>query len=691
VRVERSCPPEMLTESMREAVECAVIRASRQATADTPGSPCPNILPVMTSLETKAVVTAPAAILASLRTRRLSLRTTVLPLAATAFFVAGGVCWLLPLFGGRAASRADANTIWFVGLVLTGLPVIARELSEVVHGHLATDLIATLAICGAVGLNEPLAGLVIVVMQTGGEALEKYAEGRASAAVRELEAAAPRIAHRMHNDRAEDIPADLVAIGDVLVIRPGELVPCDAIVISGHSALDVSRLTGEPMPVDVSRGSAIQSGSGNGEGELTVRATAIARESQYNQIVELVRSAEASKAPFQRVAERYAIWFTPITLIVSAGAWLLSGDPKRALAVLVVATPCPLILATPIGIIGGINRAARARVIVRNGGALEQIGTTTAVVVDKTGTLTIGRPAVASVLTHGMWSEHELLRLAGAVEQGSAHLLARTLVEAAQAAAAKAGASLPRATRIRESPGRGVTGLVDGHEVTVGARTFISEKHPGADADMSALESRFVDGAGLRAFVSIDGAVAGVIEYADRIRDDARTVVQDLHALGIQRILLLSGDHETNVRQIASELGITDARADLRPQDKAAVIRQLQDEGERVLMIGDGINDAPAMSAATVGVALSAHGGGITAEAAGIVVLADELSRVPQAIRISRRTMRIVRRSLSIGLGLSGAAMVLAATGLIAAPAGALLQEVIDIIAILNALQAARA
>ncbi|MGE5728844.1 MAG: heavy metal translocating P-type ATPase [Gemmatimonas sp.] len=619
------------------------------------------------------------------------MRTTALPLAATAFFAAGGVCWLLPLFGGRATYRADANTIWFVGLLLTGLPVIARELSEVVHGHLATDLIATLAISGAVGLNEPLAGLVIVVMQTGGEALEKYAEGRASAAVRELEAAAPRIAHRMREDGAEDIPAELVAIGDVLVIRPGELVPCDAIVLSGHSALDVSRLTGEPMPLDVSRGSSIQSGSGNGEGELTVRATAIARESQYNQIVELVRSAEASKAPFQRVAERYAIWFTPITLIVSAGAWLLSGDPKRALAVLVVATPCPLILATPIGIIGGINRAARSRVIVRNGGALEQIGTTTAVVVDKTGTLTIGRPAVASVVTSGTRSELEVLRLAGAIEQGSAHLLARTLVEAAQTAAAQAGSSLPRATRIRESHGRGVSGLVDGHEVAVGARSFISERTPGAAGEMAALESRFVDGAGLRAFVSVDGVVAGVVEYADRIRDDARTVMRDLRALGIRRILLLSGDHEANVRQVASELGITDARADLRPQDKAAVIRRLQDEGERVLMIGDGINDAPAMSAATVGVSLSAHGGGITAEAAGIVVLADELSRVPEAIRISRRTMRIVRRSLSIGLGLSGAAMVLAATGLIAAPVGALLQEVIDIIAILNALQAARA
>ena len=636
-------------------------------------------------------MTAPITLLSSFQARHLRVRMVALPLAALAFLLVGGGYWLASHFGERTDSRNTANSIWFVGLLLTGFPVIARELRQLFRGHFATDLIATLAIGGSVGLNEPLAGLVIVLMQTGGEALEHYAEGRASLAVRELEAAAPRIAHRVRNGLTEDIPADLVQIGDVLVVRPGELVPCDATVISGHSALDVSRLTGEPMPLDASAGSSLQSGSGNGEGELTVRATAIAKESQYNQIVELVRSAEASKAPFQRVAERYAIWFTPATLIVSGAAWLLSGDPTRALAVLVVATPCPLILATPIGIIGGINRAARAKVIVRNGGALEKIGTTTMVVVDKTGTLTVGRPEVERVLAHGQWSELELLRLAGAVEHGSAHLLARTLVEAAQSALTKAGIGLPQASHIRESPGRGVTGIVEGHEVRVGAQSFIAEQHPGTARDMAALQEQFTSPAGLRAFVSVDGEIAGVVEYADHLRHDARSVVRELTALGIRRIVLLSGDHEINVREIAKELGIVDARADLRPQDKAAIIRQLESEGERVLMIGDGINDAPAMSAATAGISLSAHGGGITAEAAGIVVLADELSLVPVAIRIGRRTMRIVRQSLTIGLGLSGAAMVFAAAGLISAPAGALIQEAIDVISILNALRAARA
>jgi heavy metal translocating P-type ATPase len=626
----------------------------------------------------------------TVETRRVWTRANVLPLAAGAFLLAGAACWLWARLGNRPHAGAIRDGVWYAGLLLTGVPVVVRTLMQAARGHLATDLVAALAVGGSVALGEPLAGLVIVLMQTGGEALERYAEGRASAAVRELEAAAPRIAHRMHDDAIEDIPAEQVRIGDVFIVRPGELVPCDGLVLEGQSAVDVSRLTGEPLPLEVSAGSELQSGTGNGEGQLTVRATAIARESQYYRIVELVRSAEESKAPFQRLADRYAIWFTPATLLVCAVAWMWSGDPRRALAVLVVATPCPLILATPIAIIGGINRAARRQVIVRNGGALEQIGTTTVVVLDKTGTLTIGRPAVARVLTRGKWTERELLRLAGGVEQGSGHLLARTLVEAAQLAAREIGGVLPRASDIAEAPGAGVTGHVEGHEVVVGARTLISDRYPKSSDDLRTLDACFDQDAGLRAFVAIDGEVAGAVEYADHLRDDARAVLRELEALGYRRILLLSGDHEANVRKIADEAGIVDARADLRPQDKAAIIRQLEAEGERVLMIGDGTNDAPAMSTATVGVSLAAHGGGITAEAAGIVVLADELSRVPEAIRISRRTIKVARQSLALGLGLSGVAMLFALLGFIPPPVGALLQELIDVAAILNALRAAR-
>ncbi len=621
--------------------------------------------------------------------RRITARAYVLPAAAASFLLAGAVCWLL----GRLGMLDDAATlrerIWYTGLLLTGAPVIWKTLREAARGHFATDLVAMLAVMGAVALDEPLAGLVIVLMQSGGEALERYAEGRASAAVRELEAAAPRRAHRIRGTVVEDLAADAVAIGDLLLVRPGELVPCDCTVVEGHSAIDVSRLTGEPMPLEAGPGTALASGSGNGESPLTVRALAEAKESQYARIVELVRSAQASKAPLQRLADRYAVWFTPLTLVVCAIAWWWSGDPRRALAVLVVATPCPLILATPIAIIGGINRAARRQVIVRHGGALEQIGSTTVAVFDKTGTLTIGHPEVARVVVMGPWSESALLRLAGAVEQGSGHLLARTLVAAALHDAG--GTALPGASRVTDAPGRGVTGIVEGREVTVGARSLISERYPTAAAGLALLDERFASGTGLRAYVAIDGVAAGVVEYADRARHDARAVMDELRELGIRQLVLLSGDHPANVRALAELVGITDARADLLPSDKADIVRALERAGERVLMVGDGTNDAPAMSSATVGVALSAHGGGITAEAADIVLLADELSRVPEAIRISRRTMRIARQSLGLGLGLSATAMLFALFGAIEPPAGALLQELIDVAAILNALRSGSA
>jgi heavy metal translocating P-type ATPase len=622
--------------------------------------------------------------------RRLWTWANSLFIAATAFLVAGAACWLWSRVTPRSQLAPLSDGIWYVGLLLTGAPIVLRTLRQATRGQLATDLVAMLAIGGSLALREPLAGLVIVIMQTGGEALERYAEGRASAAVRELEAAAPRIAHRVRGEAIEDIPVDLVDIGDLLIIRPGELVPCDATVIEGHSAVDVSRLTGEPLPLDVRRQSRIQSGSGNGEGQLTARATAVARESQYNRIVELVRSAEASKAPFQRLANKYAIWFTPATVLVCAIAWLWSGDPRRALAVLVVATPCPLILATPIAIIGGINSAARRQVMVRNGSALEALSTITTVVIDKTGTLTIGRPAVRRVVALGPWTERELLRLAGGVEQGSGHLLARTLVEAAQSALLESGDALPRPSGIAESPGRGVTGLIDGHEVAVGARAFVRQRYPTSLENLRSLDASFAEDTGLRAYIAVDGEVVGAVEYADRLRTDARSVLRALTALGIKRIILLSGDHDSNVRRVADEVGVEDARADMHPEDKAAIVRQLEAEGERVLMIGDGTNDAPAMSTATVGVSLAAHGGGITAEAAGIVVLADELSRIPESIRISRRTMHIVRQSLALGLGLSGVAMLVALLGFIPPAPGALLQELIDVVAILNALRAAR-
>jgi heavy metal translocating P-type ATPase len=426
-------------------------------------------------------------------------------------------------------------------------------------------------------------------------------------------------------------------------------------------------------------GTHLLSGSANGEGPLVLRATALAQESQYARIVEMVRAAQASKAPIQRLADRYAIWFTPVTLAACALAWLASGDPSRILAVLVVATPCPLILAAPVAIIGGINRAAREQIILRHGTALEQLSRVTAAIFDKTGTLTIGHPRVRAVHPAATLAPDEILRLAAAVEHGSSHLLARMVVEAAT----DAGLDVPEATEVVEAPGRGVAGVVERLHVVVGAHTFVAEHAPDLQR---VVDDRQV----LQAYVAVNGAFVGTIEYADRLRPHLDRFIADLRQLGIQRTLLLSGDRDGNTRAVARALGITEARGDLLPPDKVLAVRALEADGEKVLMVGDGTNDAPALSAASVGVALASHGGGITAEAADAVVLADDVTKVATAIRISRRTMRVARESIWAGLGLSAAAMVIAAFGYIAPPVGALIQEGIDVAVILNALRASR-
>ncbi len=564
--------------------------------------------------------------------------------------------------------------------MLTGAPVVWRTARGMLAARFAADLVAALAILTALLLRDPLPGLIVVLMQTGGEALERYAQGRASDAVRELEAAAPRLAHRLGAAGVEDVPAEAVAVGERLLVRPGELIPCDALVLEGHSHVDASRLTGEPVPMSTSAGARLMSGSHNLEGPLTVQALALARESQYARIVELVRTAQASKGPLQRVADRYATWFTPLTLVVCAAAWLLSGDAIRVLAVLVVATPCPLILATPVAVVGGINRAARRQIVFRHGTALEQVGGVTVAVFDKTGTLTIGRPRVGNVIPVPPWDAREVLRLAGAVEHGSGHLLARTVVEAAEAESRP----LAHARNVVESAGQGVSGEVGGRTVAVGSWSYVTDRHPAARVDFIGVG----DGGGLRAYVAVEGRGAGIVEFADQTRPGLVDFFRRLRALGVRRTLLLSGDAQRNADAVARAVGIDEALGDLLPEEKVAAVRGLMKRGERVLMVGDGTNDAPALSSATVGIALASGGGGITAEAADAVILADDPTRIAEAITISRRTMRIARQSIWVGLGLSAVAMAFAAAGAIPPTIGALLQEVIDVATILNALRA---
>ena len=604
-------------------------------------------------------------------------RRALLPLSALVLIGIGAVL-------RYTVSPGLATEVWMIGLIVTGAPVVWGTLRAAGRGRFATDVVATLSIVGAVLLGQPFAGLVIVLMQTGGEALERFAEGRASAAVRELEAAAPRVAHRIVGGHVDDVPVSVVEVGDELLVRPGDLVPCDGVVTEGESEIDTSSLTGEAEPVPAQSGTTIMSGTLNGFGALRMRTTARAAESQYERIVDLVRTAQASKAPLQRLADRYAVWFTPITLAVCGLAVLATHDWTRALAILVVATPCPLILATPVAIIGGINRAAKRHIIVRNGGALERLGTAHVAVFDKTGTLTIGKPRLQSVRAARGFARDEVLRLAAAVEEHSSHLLGRVIVEGARAA----GLTIPPATESLESPGQGVAADVEGHTVRVGARAFVLPHCEHGVLDAAALEQ---SDSTLRAYVEIDGCLAAVIEYADEVRHELPEVLAALRADGISRIVLLSGDHAPIARALAQRVGIEETYGDLLPSDKAGFIERLRAEGGTVLMVGDGINDAPALTAADVGIALAAHGGGITAEAADVIILVDSLTPVPEVIEIGARTIRIARQSIWVGLGLSGLAMVVAAFGGLPPAVGAALQEVIDVAVILNALRSSAA
>jgi heavy metal translocating P-type ATPase len=560
--------------------------------------------------------------------------------------------------------------------------VVWRTLVAARRGNFATDVVASLSIVTAAIIGQPFAGLVIVLMQTGGEALERFAERRASAAVRELEKAAPRTAHLISGTRGlVDVPVGELNVGDVFLVRPGEMVPCDGMILSGISEIDASQLTGEAIPVLAHEGVRLMSGSLNAHGVLSVRATARAAESQYSKIVELVREAQASKSPLQRLADRYAVWFTPATLLVCIVTFAMTESWTSVLAVLVVATPCPLILATPVAIIGGINRAARRKIIMRHGAALEMLSRATLAVFDKTGTLTIGKPSIKSVIALPGFIEREVLRSAAAIEQGSSHQLARVVVEEAE----KRYGALQQATQHRESPGEGLTGVVGDIDVVVGSRAFVGRHAIGS---LEAFDAAEVGEAGLRAYVLLAGRPAGIIEYADSLRPELKGFLATLGDLGLSRTVLLSGDRAANARAVGLEAGIKEAHGDLLPADKATVVSRFRARGDIVLMVGDGTNDAPALSVADVGIALAGHGGGVTSEAADVVILVDDLSRVGEALAISKRTMRLARQSIVAGLALSGVAMIFAAFGFIAPTEGALLQEAIDVTVILNALRA---
>ncbi len=535
---------------------------------------------------------------------------------------------------------------------------------------------------GSLALEQELAGVIVGLMFSGGAALEDVASTRARRELTLLVQRAPKVARRRVGDRVEQVPVERVGTGDVVVVRTGEVVPVDGTLVQGTAVVDTSTLSGEPLPVTVSAGMPVLSGSANAGAPFEVRADRPAAQSAYAALVRLVEQAHAHRAPFVRMADRYAGFFLPATMLAAGAAWALSGDSVRALAVVVVATPCPLILAAPIALVSGLSRAARAGVIVKGAGAIETLGRARTVLFDKTGTLTLGTPEIREILSGDGIERSELLRLAASVDQMSAHVLGAALV----GAALEEGLVLSPASNVREEPGQGIEGDVDGHRVAVGSRSFV---RAAGVPDAAALTIGRGSGEA-RVMVGVDRRLGGVIVMADELRADADRIVERLRAEGIRHVAMVSGDRRSVAERIGGELGVDRVYAEQSPQQKLEVVERLRADRELcpVIMVGDGVNDAPALALADVGIALGSAGATVSSETADAVITVNRVDRVADAIHAGRRALHIARQSVLAGMGLSLAAMVVAGFGYLPPVAGAILQEGIDLAVILNALRA---
>ncbi|MFZ0832924.1 MAG: heavy metal translocating P-type ATPase [Mycobacterium sp.] len=598
----------------------------------------------------------------------------VLLVATTAALVAGGVAWLL-------GSRGVADMFWAAGTLVAIVPAVWWVVSALRRGHLGADVIAVLSLVGTLAVHEYLAGALIGVMLATGQALDSAAERRAAKDLRSLLERAPRVARRRTGDGVQTVSVDEVMVGDVLVVGPGEMIPVDARIASGSAVLDESVLTGESVHTEYRTGQAVRSGTVNAGAAVEIRAAAPAAESTYAGIVRLAQQAAAESAPVVRLADRVAAWFLPSALAVSGLAWLISGSAERAVAVLVVATPCPLLLAAPVAIVSGLSRASRIGVVVRDGGALENLGRATTLVLDKTGTVTTGRPQGADVLVAPGWTSSEVLRLAASADQVSPHVTARAIVE--EATDQRLPLSMP--SEVVEEAGRGVVATVDGRRVAVG----IHDLQPDSPQWAVAAETRAAFDGAVIAWVGVDERLVGAIVFVDPLRRDAPLTIRRLRAAGLDRVVMLTGDRPAPAQQIGSVLGLDEVRAQQTPVDKVEGVRAEREQAVTA-MVGDGVNDAPALAAADVGIAIGVRGSTASSEAADIVLTTDRLDRLADAMVIARRSRRIAVQSAVIGMALSLVAMGFAAFGYLAPAAGALLQEAIDVAVILNALRALR-
>ena len=593
------------------------------------------------------------------------------------FWALGGAL-LVALIGGTFAILGSEITARVVisafALFIAGIESVDM-IKSLLRRHFGIDILAVTAIIATVVVGEYWASLIIVIMFVGGEALEEFAERRAKAELTALLDRTPRFAHVQIDGNVRDVAVGDIDVADVLFVKPGEQVPVDGVLLSDVATLDESSLTGESLPVERATGDTVISGSVNGALAFRMRVTARAEDSQYQHIVALVSQAAESKAPFVRMADRFAVPFTIAAYVLAVIGWVVSGEPARFAEVLVVATPCPLILAVPVAFLAGMSRSARHGIIVKNGGTLEKLSRVRTVAFDKTGTLTHGQPVVSNIYAREPLTEDALLRLVAIAEQTSAHTLAQSLVTTARFR----GLDLPAPTSVEETTAHGLTAQVENHTVVVGKFGFALDAAPEAErVELAAGE--------LAVYVAVDGAFAGAVILRDEVREDARETLATLSRLGIRHTLMLTGDAEATAQHVAAALGVTDVKSECLPADKVTAVASLTDRP--VMMVGDGVNDAPVLAAADVGVAMGARGSTAASESADVVIMRDELSRVARAIEFGQATVRIATQSIWIGIAISSALMVLAVFGWIPAILGATFQELIDLITILNALRA---
>ena len=591
---------------------------------------------------------------------------------------------LLGLVSGLAlllTGQPDLSTIaWTTGV----LPVLAALVVEILRslwkGEVGLDVVAALSMSAALLFGEALAAAVVALMYSGGTFLESFAQGRARREMRDLLSRVPRTATRHQGGALAEVPLEEINPDDLLLIRQGDVAPVDGTVEGDRAMLDQSALTGESMPIRLDRGQDVMSGSTNAGDAFDLRVTRAAADSTYAGIVRLVEAAQASKAPMARLADRYSLLFLAVTVALATAAWWFTGDPIRAVAVLVVATPCPLILAVPVALVAGLSRAAHFGVLIKGAKPLEALARIKTLILDKTGTLTDGRPQIVSIEMHGNLSKDEILHIAAALDQASKHPIAQAIVAAARAG----GTALPVPADVVETPGEGVTGTIGGRKVVVGGAAFVAAQSGSTDPD-----SAVVAEGSVVVSLAVDRKMMGHIVMADALRSGTADLLAGLRRLGVARILLATGDRGAVAEAVTAGLGLDAVRSDLTPDQKVLLVLTERKNGP-VMMVGDGVNDAPALAAADIGVAMGARGAAASAEAADVVLLVDHLDRLLPGIEVAQRSRRIALESVVAGIGLSILGMIAAAFGYLSPVQGALAQELIDVAVIVNALRALR-